>query len=350
MTETPSDTRPHVLVIKLSALGDVVLALGPMASIRRHHPDAHLTALTTRPFAPLLEASGLFDALHLDPKAGLRRPGAYAGLIRWLAASRFDRVYDLQTSDRSSGYFRALRLLGRAPAWSGIARGCAFRHDTPHRTRLHSIERQAEQLRIAGIPETLFPDLSFAWEGPNAANVTRFGLPEPFALLVPGGSAHRPEKRWPAERFAALTRALTDEGLTPVLLGTGAEADVIEAVRAACPAAVPLVDRTALLDIPALGRRAALAVGNDTGPLHMIALAGCPTVALFSAASNPDKHRPRGPAVLCLRRHDLADLAVEEVISGTLRVRTDPPRDPALLSGGSVPGSPERIGDARLTR
>jgi len=313
--------RPRILVIKLSALGDIVLALGPMATLRRHHADAHLTLLTTPPFAPLLEASGLFDAIHLDPKAGPRRPGAYVGLIRWLAAARFDRVYDLQTSDRSSGYFQALRLMGQAPPWSGIARGCAFRHDTPHRTRLHSIERQAEQLRLAGIPETLFPDLSFTWQGPNAADVDRFGLPQPFALLVPGGSAHRPEKRWPAERFAALARSLSDEGLTPVLLGTASEAGVIEQVRAGCPAAVPLVDRTALLDIPALGHRAALAVGNDTGPLHMIALAGCPTVALFSAASNPDKHRPRGPAVACLRRDALADLPTSEVIDAAARVR-----------------------------
>ncbi|MBB4287012.1 glycosyltransferase family 9 protein [Roseospira goensis] len=330
MVMPPESARPRLLVIKLSALGDVVLALGPMATIRRHHPDAHLTVLTTRPFAPLLRASGLFDAVHLDPRGGAGRPLAWVGLIRWLRAQRFERVYDLQTSDRSSGYFRALRGLGAAPPWSGIASGCAFRHATPERTRLHTIERQAQQLALAGIPETCFPDLSFAWSGPQAAEVDRFGLPARFALLVPGGSAHRPEKRWPADRFAALARGLAAEGLTPVLLGTAAEAAVIDAIRAACPGAVALVDRTTLLDIPALGRRAALAVGNDTGPLHMIALAGCPTVALFSAASTPDKHRPRGPAVVCLRRDRLDALAVDDVRAAITRAMTDPPPEPAL--------------------
>ncbi|MQX35097.1 glycosyltransferase family 9 protein [Roseospira navarrensis] len=322
--DTPSAPgRPRILVIKLSALGDVVLALGPMATIRRHHPDAHLTLLTTRPFVPLLEASGLFDAIHVDPRGGPGRPLAWAGLVRWLRAERFDRVYDLQTSDRTGSYFRALRLLGAAPPWSGIAPGCAFRHDTPQRTRLHSIERQAEQLRIAGIAETLFPDLSFAWQGPHAADVDRFGLPDRFALLVPGGAAHRPEKRWPADRFADLARWLVaSEGLVPVLLGTGAEAAEIEGIRAACPEAVSLAGQTSLLDIPALGHRAALAVGNDTGPLHMIALAGCPTVALFSAASNPDKHRPRGPAVVALRRDSLEALPVDAVRDAARGVRS----------------------------
>ena len=254
-----------------------------------------------------------------------------------MRAQGFERVYDLQTSERSSRYFRALRLLGAAPPWSGIAPGCAFRHDTPHRTRLHTLERQAEQLRLAGLPGSCPPDLSFSWAGPGAAPVERFALPERFALMVPGGSAHRPEKRWPAARFAALAREWADQGLTPVLLGTGAEQTVIEAVTRACPVAVPLVDRTGLLDIPALGRRARFALGNDTGPLHMIALAGCPTVALFSAASNPDKHRPRGPAVVCLRRERLEDLPVEAVRAALAQARDDPPADPVLSGLDSPP-------------
>lgn len=323
-----ADPGGRLLVIKLGALGDVVLALGPMAAIRAHHPQAHITALTTRPFVPLLTASGLVDAVRLDPRAGLRRPLAWARLVAWMRAARFDRVYDLQTSDRSSGYFAALRLLGGAPPWSGIAPGAAFRHDTPHRTRLHTIERQAEQLGLAGVAVPALPDLSFTWAGPGAADVERFGLPERIALLVPGGSPHRPDKRWPAGRFAALAGALVRQGLTPVLLGTAAEAAVIDTIRAGCRDAVALIDQTTLIDIPALGRRACLAVGNDTGPLHMIALAGCPTVALFSAASRPDKHRPRGPAVLCLQRDPLDSLPVAEVMTAAERVRTDPPPDP----------------------
>ncbi len=327
-------TGESVLVIKLSALGDVALALGPMAAIRRHHPGARVTVLTTAPYRDLIEASGIADTVWLDPRAhAMRQPFALWGLIRRIARARFTRVYDLQTSGRTTAYFRALRVIGAAPPWSGIAPGCAFQHDTPQRTRLHTLERQAEQLQRAGLPGSAFPDLSFTWTGHRAADLDRLGLPSRFALLVPGGSAHRPEKRWPAARFGALAQTLVAEGLTPVLLGTAAETDVIQAIQTACPYAFSLVDRTSVMDIPALGRQATLAVGNDTGPLHLIALAGCPTVALFSAASHPDKHRPRGPAVVCLRRVSLADLPVDAVLEATRTARTAPPRDPALGAG-----------------
>jgi len=339
MTEDMGSGTP-ILIIKLSALGDVVLALGPMAAIRRQHPDARITVLTTAPYHDLIEASGLADRVWIDPRAHLaRRPLTWWGLIRRIARERFVRVYDLQTSDRSTSYFQALRLMGAAPPWSGIARGCAFRHDTPHRTRLHTLERQAEQLRIAGLSGSQPPDLSFAWSGPRAAALDRLALPPRIALLVPGGSPHRPDKRWPAERFGALAQALTTEGLTPVLLGTTAEAEVLASVQAICPSTISLADRTTLLDIPALGHRAALAIGNDTGPVHMIALAGCPTVALFSAASNPDKHRPRGRAVVCLRRDTLADLSPNAVLDATRTVRATPPPDP-IFPGSPIPSPP----------
>lgn len=329
-------TGESVLVIKLSALGDVALALGPMAAIRRHHPEARVTVLTTAPYHALIEASGIADTVWLDPRAhAMRQPLAWWGLIRRIARAHFARVYDMQTSGRTTAYFRALRIIGAAPPWSGIAPGCAFRHDTPQRTRLHTLERQAEQLRIAGLPGSTFPDLSFTWTGHRAAALDRLDLSRPFALLVPGGSAHRPEKRWPAARFGALARTLMDQGLTPVLLGTAAETDVIKIVQTVCPAAVSLLGRTSLMDIPALGHRATLAVGNDTGPLHMIALAGCPTVALFSTASDPDKHRPRGLAVVCLRRVALDDLPVDAVLEATRTARMAPPRDPALDAGSA---------------
>jgi len=326
-----AETGAAILVIKLSALGDVVLALGPLAAIRRHHPGERLVVLTTAPYRGLIEASDLADEVWIDPRPRLlSHPLAWWDLIRRLADGDFARVYDLQTSGRTTAYFRALRLIGAAPPWSGIAPGCSHRHDTPQRTRMHTLERQAEQLRIAGLPGSAFPDLSFAWEGPQAVDIDRLGVSTPFALLVPGGSAHRPEKRWPAERFGALARALTADGLTPVLLGTTAEAEVLATVQTVCPDAVSLAGRTTLLDIPALGHMATLAVGNDTGPLHMIALAGCPTVALFSAASNPHKHRPRGPAVVALRRDPLADLSLAAVQEAIHSVRTAPPPEPAL--------------------
>lgn len=296
-----------VLVIKLGALGDVVLALGPLAAIRRHHAGERVTVLTTAPYAAFLAASPWVDDVMIDDRPGWTRPLAVLALRRRLRAGRFARVYDLQTSDRSSFYFR---LMGRPrPEWSGIARGCSHRHADPARDRLHTIERQRGQLAMAGIADVPAPDLSWV-----RADIARLGPRAPYAMLAPGGAAHRPEKRWPAERYGALARALVARGMTPVLVGTTAEADAIAAIRSACPEAVDLAGRTNLMELAAVARGAALAVGNDSGPMHMAAVAGRPAVVLFGAASDPALTAPRGPAVTVLRAGALADLGVERVL------------------------------------
>lgn len=298
--------RNRVLVIKHGALGDVVMALGPMAAIRAHHADARITVLTTAPYAAFLRLSPLADEVWIDERPRAWRLDRVIALARRLRGGRFDRVYDLQTSDRSSLYFR---LLGTPkPEWSGTARGCSHPHTDPARDRMHTLDRQRAQLTLAGIAEV--PNANLDWA---TADLGRFELPARYALLAPGGAAHRSEKRWPAERFGALARRLADRGMAVVLVG--AERDALGAVRAVCPAAIDLGGATSLPELAALARGAVLAVGNDSGPMHLAAVAGCPTLVLFSAASDPDLTAPRGPAVTILRADRLAELDVEEVVA-----------------------------------
>lgn len=301
----------RILVIKLGALGDVVLAMAALRRIRQAHPDAEITALTTPAYAALLGASPYVDRVETDG-----RPSGAAATLRMLRRLRragYARVYDLQTSSRTDAYFQALRP--KPPPWSGVARGCALPHRNPDRDRMHTLERQADQLRDAGIwsdaptapASATPPDLSWLVDRDAPA---RFGLQAPYALLVPGGSAHRPQKRWPVERYRDLAAALAARGLQPAVLGGPPE----RPLAAAMPDALDLTGRTAFADIAALGAAAALAVGNDTGPMHLLAAAGAPALTLFSAASDPALTAPRGLRANVLRRADLADLQVSEVL------------------------------------
>lgn len=290
----------RILVVKLGALGDFVLAFGPFAAIRARHAGDHVALLTTAPFAPLARAAPWFDEVLVDARPRWWDLPGLAGLRRQLRG--WDLVYDLQTSGRSSRYFR---LAGR-PAWSGIAPGCSLPHRDAGRDALHTVERQRGQLRDAGITRLPEPDLAWLMEGGPR-------LPEPYALLVPGAAPHRPAKRWPASRFGALARLLRDRGLRPVAAGTAGEMPLAEAIRAACPEALDLTGRTSLLDLGGLAARARLAVGNDTGPMHLAAAVGCPSLVLFSQDSDPALTAPRGPRVAVLREPDLADLSVERV-------------------------------------
>ncbi len=299
--------RP-ILVIKLAALGDFVQALGPMAAIRRHHGEAPITLLTTAAFIELAEASGLFDEIWIDSRPKAADIAGWWRLRRRLRAAGFARVYDLQTSDRSSFYHR-LFWPGRRPEWSGIAAGCSHPHANPERDQMHTLERQAEQLAIAGIDDVAAADLAQI-----GANIDGFGLTEPFALIVAGGAPHRPDKRWPAANYAELARHFTTIGLRPVLIGGTDEAALIGDIAKAAPEAVNLAGRTKLIELPTLARRAGLAVGNDTGPMHIFAAAGCASLVLYAEASDPALCGQRGRSVSILRRRELHDLSVAEVL------------------------------------
>lgn len=297
--------QPSILVIKLGAFGNVVLALGAFAAIRKHHADARITLLTTAPYAAWLQASPYFDRVWVDERPAWWNMGGVLRLRQALGTGRFVRVYDLQTSSRSSHYFR---LLPRPrPEWSGIAPRCSHRDLDPARDTLHDHERLRGQLRQAGILDVPPPDLGWC-----RGDFARFGLPERFALLVPGSSAHRPAKRWPASRYGELARELAKAGMTPVVLGTAAEAPLAAEIARLSPA-VDLTGATGFGDLASLARSARLAIGNDTGPMHLIAAAGCPSLVLFSADSDPALCAPRGERVAVLREPSLGSLPVARV-------------------------------------
>jgi ADP-heptose:LPS heptosyltransferase len=295
----------RILVIRLSAFGDFVQSFGPFAAIRAHHPDADISLLTTAPFADLATEAPWFNRVLIDSRPPWWNFPAVVALASKLRG--FDFVYDLQTSARSARYF----VLAGRPPWSGISPGCSHPHANPGRDAMHTRERQREQLAMAAIGD--FPAPAMDWLTGHGRN---FDLPTPYALLAPGAAPGRPRKRWPAENYGELAASLAGRTITPVILGTDAEAPLATRIRSACPSAIDLTGATNFADIAALASRAAFAVGNDTGPMHLIAATGCHCAVLFSADSDPTLTAPRGPNgewPTVLREPVLADLSVPRV-------------------------------------
>ena len=293
----------RILVIRLGALGDFAQSFAPFAAIRDHHRHDSVTLLTTAPFVELARASPWFDDVRVDARApwcNLRAVMAMRALLR-----QYDFIYDLQTSGRTTRYFH----LSGHRAWSGIAPGAQAPHDNPQRKAMHNRARQRDQLRRAGIAEV--PDADISWlsgYGPR--------LPGPYVLLVPGTSAAHPVKRWPVERFAGLATRLWAGGLRPVVIGSRADAPLAATIVAACDATVDMTGRTSLLDLGGVAARAVAAVGNDTGPMHLAAVMGTPSVVLFSRAGDPALSAPLGRTpgqVRALWAQDLATLHIDRV-------------------------------------
>jgi ADP-heptose:LPS heptosyltransferase len=309
----------RVLVIRWGPVGDFVLSLAAARQIRAAHPKAEIHLLTTPEFAELARKSPYFDEVDLG--AEVTGPGSDFQLARRIRHARFDRVYDLQCTPRTALIFRMM-WPGR-PVWSGVARGAKLRHRNSRRDRMHILERQADQLRVAGVwpdaptepGEAPGPDLSWILK---AAPVSRpAGAPLPVRpILVPGGSSN-PEKLWPIDSWCGLAVALQKRGYDLVIVGSPSDSGLAHTIQRTVGNARDLTGRTDLAQLAALAARSSLAVGNASGAIQTIAAAGAPTVALFSQASDPALNGPRGH-VTVLKASSLGGLSVAQVAHAAL--------------------------------
>jgi ADP-heptose:LPS heptosyltransferase len=310
-----------ILVIQAGAIGEFVLSLAAMRRIRQAHPRARITLLTLPAFEALARTSPYFN--DVDPGGAPNSPGEWLSLRSRIKQARYSRVYDLQGSAKTASLFHLLRPF--PPPWSGPVPGAKYRYRKPGREQMHLLERQAEQLQIAGIwpdaptapGDAPAPDLSWILRRAPAARPTPGGqTPKPFVLLVPGGNEKSPEKRWPVAAFAQLAGRLFAAGYDIVIIGGPQDSALARAIQKTVGRARDLTGRTDFAQIALLGAKAVLAVGNDTGPLHLIAAAGAPTVALFAGGPEASLSGPRGH-VAVMHAADLSAMSVDTVANAS---------------------------------
>lgn len=299
-----------ILIIKLGALGDVVMATPIIRQIQRHHGNAAIYLLTTPAYEALFKHwEGL--AVQSIERRGL---GNLLRMIRWVRAERFDWVYDLQSNDRSAllcALSGICERIGNHPRYP-----YTLHPPDPYLGQCHIFDRHNQLLASAGIgpaePKPWLP-LSAAEEDKAARWIAGHGLTtRQFVLLHAGASLKRPEKRWPY--FGEIGLRLSAAGLIPVWLGAKPDRELNKTLAARCG-----IDATSMFDpleLIALGRHAAFALTNDSGPMHVLSCAGIPVYACFGP-SDPRRNHALGQRQCVLRptdgSRDLARLPADEV-------------------------------------
>ena len=296
-----------ILVIRLGALGDLLLARDVFHSIRVHHPHDRIVFLTRTQFAGLAKKMPWFDEVWADPSPKFWQVNQWMSLARRLRGGGFARVYDIQCNDRTGFYFRLLG--GKAPEWVGTARGCS--HPRPRLTGepIAADELWFGMLAVAGIQRAGNADMSWL-----DGSVDQFGLPPKLVVLVPGCAPHRLYKRWPPEYYAELALHLTKQGFGVAVVGTGQDRAAVEVITRASPSVINLAERTDFGQLAAVGRKALAIVGNDTGPMHVMAAVGAQSLILMSGKSHPFVTLPEAQNVRRLQVNSLAELSVEQVL------------------------------------
>ncbi len=264
----------RILVIKLSALGDIVQAEGAMHDIRLHHEKDEITVLTTPSYQRLMERCPWVDRVSIDPRDSRWHLGRMLKLRQRLRQEHFDRVYDLQQVGRTHFYYH---FFLKGTPWMGGATGCTW-----HCKRSQdccAADHFVAGLTKAGVMVKHTQHCDVTWMTDDVDDIlARAGITPPFAVLIPGGSAGHPEKRWPY--FAELAGLLMDSGLQVVTIPGPDEMELSRLTGGSI-----LLDKEgSFLDIFKLAgvlKKASFVVGNDTGPTHIAVHLQVPGLALF---------------------------------------------------------------------
>lgn len=301
MTTQPTHDRSsdpaRILIVRLSAIGDIVFASPLIAALRRAYPHAHLAWLVQPECRSLLDQHPDLDEVIVCPLGhwhGLWRERRLRELVSGIAAlrdtlraGRFDLAIDLQGLLKSGALARLSGARERIGLGSREGSRWLMTRTVPRGGDVRRVG--SEYLHLAqclGLPVDDFA-MAVAYGAVEATFADRIiadhDLGDGYAVLCPFTT--RPQKHWIEDHWAPLAARLqTELGLTPVLLGGPADREAASRITDA--AAVPILDltgRTRLIEAAAVIDRAALLIGVDTGLSHMGIAFGIPSLLLFGS-------------------------------------------------------------------
>jgi len=288
--------KPKILVIKLSALGDVILSVPTLRELRVAHPGAHITALVERPCrAVLKDCPYLDDIIAFDRPRGLGAWPAAFRMGRLLAKEQYDICVDLQNSRKS----HALAWLCGAFSRAGYATG-KFDFLLNLKTRedgrvLNPVEHQFRTLSRLGT-EARSHRLEL-WANPaDDQRIEQYlrdhwlGRDQILVGINPGSSPQWKTKQWPLERFCAVCDALSKRNIRVVITGTAKDLPVAEAIRRNTRSKpIIAVGTTRVGELISLIRKCRVFITSDSAPMHIAAAVGTPFVGIFGP-TDPRRH------------------------------------------------------------
>ncbi|HTG32426.1 MAG TPA: lipopolysaccharide heptosyltransferase I [Thermoanaerobaculia bacterium] len=292
----------RILIVRTSALGDVIHALPVLTALRRHLPEAKIGWVVEEGMAPVLAGHPDLDELLVVRLRQWRKVSGKAlselgGFLSALRRFSPDVTLDLM-GNHKAGALSALSLAGRRIGFARRHRrepSSAVWINRPAVPRgTHAVDRMLSLLDALGLPPEpadFGPEKLFR-EEPAAARELLAAHPEPFALLHPG--AGWVNKRYPPAWWGKTARLLQAEtGLPTWVAAARGEEGLAAEVEAAGGGAARIVPAADLPTLAALIRRARLMLGGDTGPSHLARALGTPVVMVMGP-TDPERHGPYG--------------------------------------------------------
>jgi len=274
----------NILIIKLGALGDVVMTTSLINQIQSFHSTDKLFLITAEPYDTIFRTwKGL--TVHTVKRKGFRNN---LRTIAWIRKNRFDSVYDLQSNDRT-GLYCALskisRRVGNHPRYP-----YNVHPEEPYKGQCHIYDRMLAVLISAGIPAThTAPSLPASDQEKQYVGTwlkENHLVPDKFIIIHAGGSIQHLNKRWPY--YEELAKKLSHSGMQ--IIWVGGDDDVEINKRMASVTGINACNLFTFSELAELGRHASFAITNDSGPMHIFSCSGIPVYGLFGPTNWKRNH------------------------------------------------------------
>ncbi|MCD6508286.1 lipopolysaccharide heptosyltransferase II [Candidatus Poribacteria bacterium] len=287
-------------------IGDMVLLTPALRAIRNAYPDAHISILVNPLVEGLMSRNPYIDKVIVYDKRGEQKGMRnLLGMASALKEEGFDMAILFHPNSIRSAL---LAFLARIPIRVGTntsKRGIFLTDPIPDESDLHEVERYLRVARIAGAKEV--NDRLEFWHGPAERSYAQykfmqFGIrPRDFVIGI-NPSTTWPSKAWAPENFAALADMLAEEaGARIIITGSPDDVPLAEKIEEMTRCKViNLAGRTDIFQLGAVIELCDLFISCDSGPMHIAAAVGTPTVALFGPTS-PTRHRPYGQNHIVIR-------------------------------------------------
>ncbi|HEX8424647.1 MAG TPA: glycosyltransferase family 9 protein [Pyrinomonadaceae bacterium] len=324
----------NILVIDFGQLGDVVLSLPALHTIRAKFPRAHITVAVGKPGKAVVEMSNAADETLVVDRVSLRdgsKPLSIwriGRLVKEVRARRFDFVIDLHSLSETNllGFLSGApqRLYARRPTRSlDFLSNFRPRPAIEDRSK-HAVDRYLDVVAPLGAVEAAsvsrVPRLRTRAEDVRAVDEMlrkeRAGTDAPLIGMFPG--AGHPSRCWPLARFCELAQRLeNNDGVRTLVFAGPEERALVKAMRAQFPRSAVIFDRLSVPQLAAAAARVSVFVSNDTGPMHIAAAVGTPVVILMSEHPMLDAFVPPGERHRVLHRPNITQITTEEAYDAT---------------------------------
>jgi heptosyltransferase-1 len=313
-------TYKNILIVKLSAIGDVIHALPVAHALKQTYPDARITWVVEKPAYDLLTNNPDIDEIIIFDKPKFK---SLTGLLsngytfsKLLKSHHFDLAIDLQGLFKSaaisylSGAPKRLVYCNARELSDKIGQRICGNHEHGH-----VVDRYLDVAQHLGckIDQVQFPMNITEIEVQKAEAIAHHAglrLENPYVVLAPG--TNWPSKCWPTTHFAKLADQLYDNNMIPVIIGGPNDKRLAEEIIANTKIPpVDLIGKTSLKQLAHIIKKSQAFVGGDTGPMHLAVAVGTRVVTMFGP-TDPNRNGPYGenhsiltpdvPCICCWKR------------------------------------------------